>query len=377
MRTEKYILTLLLLIPTGVYAQETDFSYQMILETKAEYRALDGNSEVNPGNRMGIDEFASLTQFYPVLKFDAAFGETNTVLQAEGLIRNYNLERDSTGFSFQELYTQVGHKDRMFFVFGKKRLDWGTGMIWNPTNFFIQKDPLRTQNRLEGLFMLNFAFLSGSSTFNFYIFPEKKFEDFRAAVKYDLTAGPVDAGLSFVQYGNRQQIGYEVAYGGSLFTAYSEGVLKNYTRNFRLMPGGELVHPGDRKKRLHGELVLGTMVSFNSRLSFSGEYRYRSDLPGRKEIGTYVNKLPDNPVLYDPMSIGKHTLFGNVEFRDTYARWSVSLRTFYDPVSRQMMLSPLGVVTAGNFQIEASAMFYNNRLPVFDFQGSLLFSCFF
>lgn len=365
------------LVLEDAFAQTPGLSYQLILETKGEYRKLDNDSKVNPENYMNIDKWASLSQFYPVIQASNNFGGVDTKLQVEGLFKNYNFEQDSTSFSFQELYTQISLKEKHHFVFGKKRLDWGTGMIWNPTNFFIQKDPLRTQNRLEGLFMLNYSYLFGNHTLSLYVFPEKRTDDFKAALKYDFFSGRIDAGVSFVQYGKYQQLGYEVAYGGNLFTFYSEGVLRNFSKRFKIASSGELLTLDDNNRHFHTELVMGTIVSFNSRFSFSGEYRFRSDYLNKQDIARYKQRLPANPIIYDPLSIGKHTLFGNLEFKDEYARWAVNLRTFYDPVSKQLGLSPLGVLSINNFQLELSALFYNNRLSLFDLQSSLLLSYFF
>lgn len=218
---EKHILLIVVLnlFAQRIYAQESKFDYQVILETRGEYNDIDKKSKVNSDNWMNLDEFTSLSQFYPILGFKNTWGDLVTKLQVEANIKNYNFDKSSTDFSFQELYTQFELKGKHFFVFGKKRLDWGTGMIWNPTNFFIQKDPVRTQNRLEGIFMLNYSYLFGQNTLSFYLFPEKKAKDFKAAVKYDYSKDRVDASLSFVEYGKFQQIGYDISYGGDMFTA--------------------------------------------------------------------------------------------------------------------------------------------------------------
>lgn len=365
-----------ILIPASL-AQESKFDYQVILETRGEYNDIDQTSEVNPENWMNAEEFTSLSQFYPILGFKNTWGDLVTKLQVEANIKNYNFDKNSTDFSFQELYTQLDWKGKHFFVFGKKRLDWGTGMIWNPTNFFIQKDPIRTQNRLEGIFMLNYSYLFGQNTLSFYLFPDKKGKDFKAAVKYDYSRERVDASLSFVEYGKYQQFGYDISYGGDLFTAYSEGVLKNYTKSFKVVEDGTVLSPEERCKKFRSELVLGTTIIFNPHLSFSGEYRFREDYLGRNEVETYKSYLPAYPEIFDPLSIGKHTLFGNLEYKETYSRWSFNLRSYYDVSSKQLTVSPMGMLSLNNFQIEWTGLFYNNSVSIYNLQTSLLVSCFF
>lgn len=358
-------------------AQDQPLSYQIILETKGEYNNLDKKSNINPGNNMNIDDFAVLSQFYPILQFNTRSGDLGTKLGIEANLRNYNFEKDSTGLLLQELYSQFTFKDKHYFVFGKKRLDWGSGMIWNPTNFFVQKDPLRTQNRLEGIFMLNYSYLFGQNTFSIYLFPDKKKEDFKAAIKYDYSKDRVDASISFIEYGKYQQFGCDVSYGGNLFTLYGEGVLRNFTKSYRINKDGVLLAPDRMEKRFRSEFVVGTSVVFNTHVSFRGEYRFREDYLNKQQVLLFEKHLPDNLMIWDAISISKHTLFASFDYGDTYGRWSANMRTFYDPLSNQLILSPLGVLTMNNFQIEASILFYNNKLSIHNFQSTILFSCFF
>lgn len=335
---------------SSLHAQTSGFSYQVLLEVKGEYSNLYKDSEINPDNRMKIDDFSSVSKLYPILGFAHNMENSEIRLQTEGLVRNYNLDKDSTDFSFEELYLQYALADKHFFVLGKKRLDWGTGMIWNPTNFFVQKDPLRTQNRLEGIFMLSYAYLLKNGAVGIYVFPEKKAEECSFAVKYDYTGNRIDASLSFLEYGRYQQFGCDVSYGGDIFTVYSEGVIKNFDKTLPV------------RKRFHTEIVVGGSVNLNSNISFRGEYRFRETA---------------DATLYDPISVSKHSLYGSLDYADIYDRWSVSLRTFHDPVSRQLMVSPVGVWKPGNFQVELSAMIYNHSLAIYNFQSSLLVSYYF
>lgn len=366
-----------MLYSSGIYAQENKFSYQIILETGLDYNNLYKNSEVNPKNWMKISDFTSKSNLYPIIEFDNEINGINTKLQVEGDFQNYNFDKDSTLFSFQELYGQIDIKSKHYLVFGKKRLDWGTGMIWNPTNFFIQKDPLRVQNRLEGIFMLNYSYLFEKGALSFYAFPEKKINDGRLAFKYDYSNERIDGSLSFLQYGKYQQFGYDISYGGDHFTAYSEGVLRNFTKSYQISDQGEVKSPIEQKKRFWAEVVAGTSILLNNLLTMNVEYRYRQDYLNRKSIGLYKFFCQDNPLFFDAISVSRHSLYGNLTYKDIYNRWSINLRAFYDPLSNQILISPLGTFTLNNFQIEASIMGYSHSLTIYNMQSTILVSYFF
>ena len=336
-------------------AQSDQFFYQMIFETKIGYNDIDKKSALNPNNFIGINSFHSLSQFYPVVGFKNSLNTTQTAFQAEAIVQNYNFERDSTLFGMQELYGQISFEDKHHLTVGKKRLDWGTGLIWNPTNFFIQKDPLRTQNRLEGIFMLNYTYIAKKGEWNMYLFPDKRISDFKMAAKYNYSGDKVDASISFLEYGRRQQFGMDLSYGGSVFTAYGEGVIKNFTQSYGIDTKGHLITPDVRNGKFYAEWVIGASVLLNAQLTLNAEYRYRGDQLSRDGIKIYKAYLPANTVLYDAVSIGKHSLFGNLTYSDLYSRWSIQCRNFYDPVSGQWIISPLGIVRDQNKKRDYSA----------------------
>lgn len=325
---------ILLIISVSLAGQSSDFSYQIILESKNQYNEMADSSALS-----------SLTQLYPILTFENTLGNLSNKLQAEGYLTNYNFRKDSVSFIFQELFTQFSLQERHFWTFGKKRLDWGTGTLWNPTNFYIQKDPFRTQNRLEGIFLLNYTYLFNKGSLQLYVFPEKKWKDFGYALKYNYTGERTDASISFLQYDQYQQVGYDISYGGDLFIAYSEGSFRNHSH----------------RSGLWTEVVAGGSIILNPYISTRAEYRFRED----------------SPQLHDPISISKHSLFGSVEWRDLFDIWSLQLRTFYDPVSGQLIISPLAVWRKNNFQIELSSMVYSNALHAIDFQLFAVLSCHF
>lgn len=354
--------------------QETDFSYQVILESKGEYNHLDKNSALNPDNQMGIREVSSVTNLYPILKFQHDQDKFSSTLQVEGNFTNHNFSGDSLSFSFQELYVQFAMKDKHFISIGKRRLGWGSGTIWNPTNFYTQKDPFRTQSRLDGIFQASYSLLFPNGMLQGYIFPEKNLKDFSYALKYDYYGNRVDASVLFLQYTRYQQFGYSVSYGGDRSTLYTEGVWRNYSKSYKVDQDGLLIAPSQSRKRFWTEVVAGFSVNLNAHFSFRSEYRFREDYLNKEEISCFKKGLPQNSLIYDPISIGKHSLFGSLEWKDLYDRYSVQFRTFLDPVSRQLIASPLFVWKYQNLQVEVSAFVYNNAIPLLDYQGTVLLS---
>lgn len=357
--------------------QETDFSHQVIIESKAEYNNRDKKSRVNPDNRMNIEEFTSITHLYPILNFRNSINDLTTSLQLEGDVVNYNFSKDSVQFAFQEIYVGFAYREKHYFSFGKRRLYWGTGMIWNPTNFYVQKDPFRTRNRLEGIMQGSYALLLPKGTLQAYVFPDRRLKDFSYALKYDFYASRIDGGISFLQYTRYQQFGFDLSYGGDLFTAYAEGVWRNYSKSCRVGEDGLLIVPGTERKKFFTEIVGGISYNLNARISLRAEYRFREDYLNKKEVRRFETYLPEHLMIYDPISVGQHSLFGSIEWKDTFESYYAQLRSFYDPVSGQLIVSPLFIVKINNFQLELSSMIYNNSLSVFNYQGSLLISCHF
>lgn len=358
-------------------AQETGFDYQLILESQGQYNNLDEHSTVNPDNRMNIEELTSVTRLYPLLKFGHEQNALSATLQAEGNLSNYNFSGDSVRFSFPELYVRLAYQEKHHITLGKRRLDWGSGMIWNPTNFYVQKDPFRTQNRLEGIFQAAYSFLFSNGSLQAYIFPEKRLKDFNYGLKYDYYGTRLDANLSFLQYARYQQFGYSLSYGGNISTLYAEGVFRNYSKSYKVGEEGELLPPVENRKNFRSEVVAGFSLNCNAHISLRGEYRFREDYLNRTEVKQFESALPAYTLIYDAISVGKHSLFGSVEWKDIYDRYFIQMRSFYDPASTQLILSPLFIRKINNFQIEISAMLYNNALALFNHQCSILLSCHF
>jgi len=250
-------------------------------------------------------------------------------------------------------------------------------MIWNPTNFYTQKDPLRTQNRLEGIYQLAYTCLFHTGSLELYIFPGKKIKDFSYAAKYNYAGQRVDLSLSYLRYGRSHQTGYDITYGGDKLVAYSEGTLRNYTKSYSLTADGHPVEPADRKKKFRPEIVTGITAEVSPIISARAEYRYRADYLSKSDVRNYRRNLSANSWIYDPLSISKHSLFASAEVKDRYDKWYIQLRTFFDPLSNQLIISPLFIWKKSNYQIEFTNMIYNKSLSIFNTQTSILISCHF
>jgi hypothetical protein len=354
-----------------------DIYYQIILESKTTYSNRYNKSPINPDNIMDISDFSYVSELYPIMKFKNDIGRLKTILQIEGDIKNENLEK-STDFSFHELYAQLSYNDKHYFIAGKKRLDWGVGQIWNPTNFHIQKDPFRTENRLEGILMFNYSYLFKNKSINAYIFPDRKYKNFSYALKYDFSTEKINTELSFVQYMKYKQFNGGLTFAGDWLVNYFEGAIRNYSKCNKVDIDGNIydVSSSDLKK-FWAEVALGGSILFGKHITFRYEYRYRDDYLDKKDIQYFKKYLPNNTIIYDPISISKHSLFSSIEYHDLYDKWLASLRSYYDPWSKNLIVSPYGMVKTNNFQLEFTTMFYNRALSIYNFQSSILFVCFF
>jgi hypothetical protein len=376
----KKILLLILLMVVSVKiirAQTTPkVTYLVIFEDKNDINFLAKNSTINAGNMFKINDFNSMSQLYPVVKFeDSLSNKINSIFQVEGDFKNNNQNFNMAQFSFMELYGQLSSGGKHYFTFGKKRLDWGSGLIWNPTVFYTQKDPLRVQNRLEGIFMLNYSYVSEKSTLGVYVFPDSTFKQSKVTVKYDFTGNRVDGSLSYLNYGlNNHQLGYSISYGGDRFTLYSEGVVRNFTKSYNIGSDGIILTPTKMKRRVIPEIVFGSSIILSPKVTYFLEYRYKDDNLNADQVNYYEANPAVNALLYDPISVGKHTIFNNIAYTDGDGRWSLSLRNFYDPVSKQLIVSPLYTYKIKNFQIELSTTVYNNALAVLKSQSTFLLS---
>ena len=374
-KTVAILLVIFMIFSNDIYSQSgRPIDYQIILENKVGANILYRHSKVNPNNYLAIDDVQSASQFYPILKFDDSLDrDISANLRLEGEVNINNFIRDSLSFSFLEMYGQLSSKYKHYFIFGKKRLDWGIGLVWNPTLFYTQKDPLRNINRLEGIFMLNYEYVFQQGALSFYIFPENSIEESKVALKYDFTGTQVDASLSYLTYGQGNQVGYEISYGGSYFTAYLEGVFRNFSRSYEITSDGLIVQPNRSGTKYIPEVVFGSSIILNSRTTLFTEYRYRNDYLDKGQIINFKDNLPNSMMLYDPISVSKHSIFNSIEYRDMYGRWSLNLRNFYDPISNQLLISPLYFLTKNGFQMELSVTMYNRPLAIHRFQSTLLF----
>jgi len=344
------------------------------MENYNEFNILDEQSDVNPENLLELNEISSITRFYPILTYkDTIQNELVGTFQVEPGFFNNNLNF-SLDIRFMELYTAVKFDEKNRLLIGKKRLDWGNGLVWNPTLFYTQKDPLRVQNRLEGVFQVSYNHLFPKSDLEFYVFPDSTVSRSKIALKYNIVGNRTSFSTIYMYSGEGHQFGYDISFGGDQFTLYTEGVAKTYSRRFGISPGGNLINPTSKSDAINLEVVAGSSINLSNRLTSYFEYRYSDDNLNRTELTAFRNNLPDNLVLYDPISMGKHSFFGSINYIGNYGRWSLNSRGFYDPTSHQFIISPLFIYSLNNLQLELSTLAYHNSFAIFDLQSTLLIS---
>jgi len=356
------------------YSQSSKYSSLFIFENKNDISWMNSKSNVNPNNYMGIKELASETRLFPILSFnDSLINDAVGNIQIESGIYNYNYS-DSIKFKFMELYAGISLNEKNRFIIGKKRLDWGSGLLGNPTLFYTQKDPLRIQNRLEGIYQVNYSHLFENSDIGIFIFPDSKLSKTKFAIKYNTAGNRISYSGLYILSGEGHQIGYDISYGADRFTLYTEGMTRTYSRSYGISKDGVLTSPQAKSKKIYNDIVVGASISLSPRISSYLEYRFNEDNLGRLEIDLYKTNLPRNAELYDPISIGKHSIFGSFEYKDLYGRWSLNTRGFYNLFSKQLVFSPLFTYNINNFQVEFSSMAYNNSFSIFKLQSTIFLS---
>ena len=368
-----------LLLPANHGFAQNKFEYKIIVENEFEYFNIATDSKLNPDNQyLQLDEFNYETRFYPILKLENG----KSKFQLEPLIKYAptKTKKDSLQLSIQELYTGFELNNHVYLLIGKQRLTWGTGLIWNPTNFYTQKDPFRLNNRLEGLNQARIECYLGSLTLNLLASPNKDFDKLMYAAKLESNIGGLFYSFSYASVEKAQyQFGGDFSYAGDIFTLYGEGVMKNYSKySFVNDTGGITPRPVvTNLKDFYSDLVLGGSLNISSNLIFQLEYQYRSDYNSKVGMKDFDRTIPNSLSIYDPLSMGKHTLYGGVNFRDNYGKYTITGGSFYDPLTQQLTLMPQFTLTIDNFTVEASVPMYVMDYRVYNFSTKFVFSLFF
>ena len=176
----------------------------------------------------------------------------------------------------------------------------------------------------------------------------------------------------------KQQFGIDFSLGGDNFTFYGEGLLRNFSNSNLIDSAGnsQIAAIENGFKNVNSEFVVGTMINVLPRTILVAEYRYRSDFNTSQSIENFKNSLPASLAIYDPISMGKHSFFGQISYMDAYSKYNVNTNIFYDPITNQMLCSPGLVYNGDDFKLEVNPFIYNNNLSIYDFQGRVILSFF-
>lgn len=325
----------ILFLSTSMLRAQTEFSYRIINENVFTYNAISKNSFINPNNRLQLNELEIVNRFFPV----GTFKKNKIRLQAEPKIFLSPLE-EVLEFDINELYVQYGVSDKLYVTFGKKRINWGTANVWNPSNPFLQKDPFRIDNRLEGVTLMDFEYISKNLTLNALFSPKERLNRSTFALKASLEIKSLSYSFSYAFLGyEKQQFAVDFSLGADNFTFYGEGLLRNFS-NSNLIDSAVLSQNTSIQngfENMNSEFVVGTMLNVLPRTILIAEYRYRSDFNTTQSIENFKNFLPNSLSIYDPISMGKHSFFGQISYMDSYSKYNLSANTFYDPITSRSL----------------------------------------
>ncbi len=367
-------IVLLYFLSTSTLSAQTEFSYRIINENVFTYNVFSENSLVNPDNLLQLNEQEIVNRFFPV----GTFKKNEIKLQAEPKIFLNPLD-EALEFAINELYLQYRVSDTFYATFGKKRINWGTANLWNPSNPFLQKDPFRIDNRLEGIVLTDLEYIGANFALNTIFSPAERLNRSTFAFKVSSEIRSLSYSFSYAFLGDeKQQFGVDFTLGANKFTFYGEGVLRNFS-NSRLidsegLPEIDSIQNGFKNR--DAEFVVGTMLNVLPRTILIAEYRYRSDFNNTESIENFKAFLPNSLPGYDPISMGQHSFFGQLNYMDTYSKYNISTNIFYDLTTNQLLCSPGLVYNGDDFKVEINPFIYNNSLSIYDFQGRVILSFF-
>lgn len=355
-------------------SSQTEYSYRIINENVFTYNDIIENSIVNPSNILQLNELDIVNRFFPL----GTFEKNKIKLQVEPRIFLSPLDEELQ-FGLNELYLQYSFSENLYVTFGKERINWGTGNVWNPSNPFLQKDPFRLNNRQEGIVLTDLEYITSSFTLNALFSPEKKINKSTFALRFGSEISSFSYSLSYAFLGDeKQQFSGDFSLGASNFTLYGEGVLRNFSNTNLIDSEGvaQTVPVGNGFENTHSEFVLGTLYNIQPRTLLIMEYRYRSDFNTSKNIENFEKFLPNNLSQYDPISMGRHSFYGQIGYTDSYSKYNINTSVFFDPITKQLLCMPELIYNGNDFKVEVSPFIFNNNLSIYDFQGRIILSFF-
>lgn len=376
MKTKNKYLCILFSTLLGVLnlRSQTEFSYRIINENVLTYNMISEGSIVNPDNLLELSEMDFVNRFFPI----GTFKRNKIKLQAEPKVFLTPLE-ETTEYDINELYVQYAVCEKLYITFGKKRINWGSGNVWNPTNPFLQKDPFRIDNRLEGIVLTDMEYITPKLALNAIFSNGKRLNESTIAIKASSEIKSFTYSISYAFLGDKkQQFGLDFSLGADNFTFYAEGVLRNFSNSILVDSQGlPLATPIQNDfKNLNSEFVIGGMLNVLPRILLISEYRYRSDFNTSESIENFKAFLPGTLSSYDPISMGRHSFYGQLGYTDSYSKYNINTSVFFDVITNQLLCIPGLVYNGDDFKIEVNPLIYNNSLSIYDFQGRLILSFF-
>lgn len=364
----------ILFLRTFMLSAQTEFSYRIINENVFTYNVISENSLANPNNLLQLNELEIVNRFFPV----GTFKKNKIKLQVEPKIFLSPLD-EALEFDINELYLQYSISNKLYVTFGKKRINWGTANVWNPSNPFLQKDPLRIDNRLEGIVLTDLEYIAPNVTLNALFSPGERLNRSTFAFKASSDIKSLSYSFSYAFLGReKQQFALDFSLGADNFTFYGEGLLRNFSNSNLIDSEGlpQITSIQNGFKNMNSEFVVGTMLNVLPRTILIAEYRYRSDFNTSRSIENFKKFLPNNLSIYNPISMGKDSFFGQISYMDSYSKYNLSANIFYDPITNQLLCSPGLVYNGDDFKLEINPFIYNNNLSIYDFQGRVILSFF-
>ena len=294
----------------GADSDISSLSYSLRLRGESEWIDL-GNSLLNPDNllRQYDERYEGFMLGSAMYRGLGGIVETELRLGYEYLAGESGTSFDDNEFSavFNQLYYR-SFSEPFSFVLGRKKVRWGVGYSYSPTDLVTQlknpEDPNDRLSRVKGADLLQVSYLKGSSQIDLVYFPEVDwiFDDSfirknRVGMRWYQFIDPFD--LSFVGMIDDDGewaagLNTSVAVGNALELhaeyLYSSANDRNYP-DTKVDPE-QFVYPyvPSSSDGVH-DVVLGGQYTFDNNLNLTLEYLYRSSGYSDNEFEAYYNHI--------------------------------------------------------------------------------------
>lgn len=309
-----------------------------------------------------------------------------------GLLRLRFSESNRAAGNFQtdldEAWFRTNTANTVFYTIGKQHIRWGTGRIWNPTDFLatVARDPFASFDRRLGYNMIKVHVPIESKGFNYYFLAQLEdatsLQNTKFAIRSEHVVGTSETALSIaMRKKGERQVGVDFSAGVGPFdlmgeAAWTDNSQQNFYRGQLDVAGGTFPQAYSRKDDLLVQWTLGanTTVKYSDEDSFTVGAEYFRNNPGYtdRDVGLYAWLSGASQALY----VGRDYAALYFQFMQPGSWNSTNLmftgiRNLSDTSTRAQALMSWEVFSRAQLELSYNHCFGNNGDLCFALPGSL------